>query len=248
MANKITKTYGAGITADTAEPRSLLATVSTPERDRDGEIVDPTGIDFRAYLRNPVLGWAHDFAHPAIGKCTSIGADAQGLHCKFQFAPTPFAEEIYQLYKGGFMRAFSIAFIPLEFDRETKTHRRSELLEISSVAVPSNRDALVTAIGKGLRIGARLQKALGLRDEITIEDSRPSDADLTGLKPSDIEAHLTPERVKESLDKAVRNTVAKVSREVREVIEVQLLVEKAIKAAVKERVELAVAKIRGRVI
>jgi HK97 family phage prohead protease len=131
--------------------RTIVARVSTADRDRDGEIVEPKGIEFKDYNANPVLLWAHNYSQPAIGKALWSKTDDKGLVCKFQFAPTQFADEIYQLYKGGYQRAFSIGFIPVEFDQQTKTHKKISLLEVSAVPVPANQSALVMeAYAKGI--------------------------------------------------------------------------------------------------
>lgn len=133
------------------DERSIIARVSTNDRDRDGEVVEPKGIDLTNYHKNPCLLWAHRYDQPAIGKALWTKTDDKGLVCKFQFAPTQFADEIYELYKGGYQRAFSIGFIPLDFDVETKIHRKTSLLEVSAVPVPSNQDALVMeAYQKGI--------------------------------------------------------------------------------------------------
>ena len=104
------------------EERSIVARVSTNDRDRDGEVVEPKGIDLSNYTKNPCLLWAHRYDMPAIGKALWSKTDDKGLICKFQFAPTQFADEIYQLYKGGYQRAFSIGFIPMDFDSVEKAY------------------------------------------------------------------------------------------------------------------------------
>lgn len=148
------------------EDRTIVARVSTSDRDRDGEIIEPNGIDVKDYQKNPVLLWAHQYDQPAIGKALWSKTDDKGLVCKFQFAPTQFAEDIYQLYKGGYQKAFSIGFIPMEFDQKTKTHQKTSLLEVSAVPVPANQNALVMeAYQKGLIKSDALKKELGVGDE-----------------------------------------------------------------------------------
>lgn len=133
------------------DERTITARVSTNDRDRDGEIVEPKGIDLKAYRDNAVLLWAHDYKTPPVGRALWSKTDETGLVCKFQFAQTQFAEDIYQLYKGGFMRAFSIGFIPVDFDTREKVHKKISLLEVSCVPVPANERALVMeAYAKGL--------------------------------------------------------------------------------------------------
>ena len=145
------------------EERSIVARVSTNDRDRDGEVVEPKGIDLSNYTKNPCLLWAHQYDIPAIGKALWAKTDDKGLICKFQFAPTLFADEIYQLYKGGYQRAFSIGFIPLDFDSVEKVHRKVSLLEVSAVPVPANQDALVMeAYAKGIIKSGQLMQDLNI--------------------------------------------------------------------------------------
>ena len=146
------------------DERSIVARVSTKDRDRDGEIVEPKGIDVKAYQRNPVLLWSHRYADPPIGKALWTKADDDGMIAKFQFANTQFAEEIYQLYKGGYLNAFSIGFISNEFDTDEKIHKKINLLEVSAVPVPANENAVVIqeAFQKGIFKSAQLQKDLDI--------------------------------------------------------------------------------------
>ena len=149
------------------DERTVTARVSTNDRDRDGEVVDAKGIDFSAYEKNAVLLWSHRYSDPPIGKALWTKSDDSGLIVKFEFAKTQFADEIYQLYKGKFLNAFSIGFIPLDFDTETKTHKKISLLEVSAVPVPANENAVVMeAYQKGIIKSKRLKEDL----EIEIED------------------------------------------------------------------------------
>lgn len=167
------------------EERTITARVSTADQDRDGEIVSPKGIDLKDYSRNPVLGWCHDYKHPAIGKALWSKIDKDGLICKFQFAPTQFAGDIYTLYAGGYMRAFSIGFIPMEYDQKTKTHEKISLLEVSAVLVPANQNALVMeAYAKGLIKSPALKKAL----EIEIEGEEAEAESIVVDEPIRIDA------------------------------------------------------------
>jgi HK97 family phage prohead protease len=160
--------------------RSIVARVSTADRDRDGEIVEPKGIDLKEYQSNPVLMWAHRYSDPPVGKCLWSKVDETGLICKFQFAKTQFADEIYTLYKDGYLKAFSIGFIPLDYDREEKIHRKASLLEVSCVPVPANQNALVLeAYQKGFITSPVLQKDL----EIEIESSLTETSSATTIIP-----------------------------------------------------------------
>ena len=69
-----------------------------------------------------------------------------------RFATTELGEQYWSLYRDGHMKAFSIGFIPIEFRDEKdenlgwiRTYTKIELLEVSAVPVPSNRQALAKA-------------------------------------------------------------------------------------------------------
>lgn len=149
------------------EERTIVARVSTNDRDRDGEIVEPKGIDLKDFQANPVLLWAHRYEQPPVGKALWSKTDEKGMVCKFRFAETQFAEDIYQLYKGGYLRAFSIGFIPLDFDAKTKTFNKVSILEVSAVPVPANQGALVMdAYAKGIVTSDALKADLGITEPV----------------------------------------------------------------------------------
>lgn len=128
----------------------LEAVVATDSRDRHGEILDMNGLDLSKYKMNPIVLWAHDYASTPIGKTLSIRKSEGKLIAKIQFAihEDSFAHKVYKLYKGGYMKAFSIGFIPLEMDGDRYT--KSEMIEHSAVPVPANSEALALAISKGI--------------------------------------------------------------------------------------------------
>lgn len=128
----------------------IEAIVASDSQDRHGEILDLKGLDTSKYMQNPVVLWAHDYSQPPIGRTLSLRKSEGKLIAKIQFAinEDSFAHKIYKLYKGGFMKAFSIGFIPKEMDENTYT--KAEMIEHSSVPVPANPEALALAVSKGL--------------------------------------------------------------------------------------------------
>ncbi|MFH1614924.1 MAG: HK97 family phage prohead protease [Planctomycetota bacterium] len=138
------------------EKRQIRFLASTGDTDRDGEIILPSAFkaDLNIFMSNPVFLAAHqhrlsDGTSPVIGKIINAWIDKTGFWVVVEFAQTQLAEEYWQLYRDGYMRAVSIGFIPKEWKdtaneggRTIRTFTRVELLEISAVAVPSNRAAL----------------------------------------------------------------------------------------------------------
>lgn len=119
------------------------AIASDESTDRDGEQILATAWDFKNFNMNPVLLWAHDYRSEPIGKVLELKMEGNRLFFKPQFAVniTERAKQIFELYKQGFLNAFSVGFIPKE--QEGNKFTKVELLEISAVPVPSNANALV---------------------------------------------------------------------------------------------------------
>ena len=135
--------------------RTIVGYASKEVIDRDNELIQANTWDLVPFKSNPVLMLGHAYSKPPIGKVLWTKKDKDGLKFKAQFANSQEAEEIFQLYKDGFMKAFSVGFIPKKWedpgddDDKSKLPRRiytkAELLEISCVAIPSCREALIDA-------------------------------------------------------------------------------------------------------
>lgn len=133
------------------DDRTVRAWVSRESPDRLGDQVVAEGMDLSAYQRNPVVLWAHQHSLPPIGKGAVRCVPGEGIEADTEFAPTPFAQEVLDLYRGGFLKAFSVgfrtkAFEAADFGGRTGTRlTETELVEYSAVPVPANPDALVKA-------------------------------------------------------------------------------------------------------
>ena len=143
--------------------RQITFTISTAGRDRDGDIISQDGWDVADYLKNPVVLWAHDGSQPPIGRAESITVGDGRLASVARFATREeyaFADTIYQLYKGGFLNATSVGFVPSEMEliEGEKAGEvgfkflKQKLLEYSAVPIPSNPEALVVARGHGIDV------------------------------------------------------------------------------------------------
>ena len=150
----VVKWHPAGTPVDAAnEEKSgeLTFVLSTDDVDRHGDVVASDGWRLEAYLRNPVLLWAHDYRHPAIGRAVSVWMEPHRLLAKMEFAPSRFAQEVAALYAYGFQWGVSVGFRPIRWEerRDSRTgaflglrYLEQELLEVSAVPVPANREAL----------------------------------------------------------------------------------------------------------
>jgi HK97 family phage prohead protease len=135
-------------------------TFSTFDLDRVGERIDPAGWDFKRFLDNPVVEWAHRYDIPAIGRAEGLRFDSAGLHGVVVFNDKdydPFGWAIGERVRRGVIRAGSVGFRPLEIelpDKETAKDgtvlifRKQELVEFSVCNVPANPFALSKTIGR----------------------------------------------------------------------------------------------------
>jgi HK97 family phage prohead protease len=136
------------------EAAGMAWTFSTFDLDRFSERIDPAGWDYKRYMDNPVVEWAHRYDIPAIGKADSIYADDKGLHGVVIFNDKdydPFGWAIGERVKAGVIRAGSVGFRVIEIeipgketakDGTTLIFLRQELLEFSICNVPANPFAL----------------------------------------------------------------------------------------------------------
>jgi HK97 family phage prohead protease len=145
--------------------RSIVAWASKPVVDRDRELILGSAWNVDAFLKNPVLMLSHDYRTPPIGRVLWTKATDEGLKFKAKFAKSQAGEEIYNLYKEGIMRAFSVGFVAKQFsDNEEemrgflkdykgqmprRVYTEVELLEISCVSIPACPDALVELVKSG---------------------------------------------------------------------------------------------------
>jgi uncharacterized protein len=106
------------------------------------------------YRKNPVFLWAHKSGEPPIGRTIDVHVETAPVpaliqHVEFADAATyKFADTVFHLYKGGYMRAVSVGFMPLAAPtRITGSEGNAtggyeftsqELLELSAVSLPAN--------------------------------------------------------------------------------------------------------------
>jgi HK97 family phage prohead protease len=134
------------------EDRSIRFTITTGEPDRERDVIDPAGWDLSAFLKNPVVLFAHDYDSLPVAKATTVEQQGDKLIATAEFAPAdlnPMAEQVFQMLKAGFLKGASVGFRPLTFEyNETRggiDFREQELLEFSIVPVPANAQALMAA-------------------------------------------------------------------------------------------------------
>jgi HK97 family phage prohead protease len=145
-------------------------TFSTFDLDRFSERIDPEGWDYKRYMDNPVVEWAHRYDIPAIGKAEVLYTDDKGLHGLVIFNDKdydPFGWGIGQRVKAGVIRAGSVGFRVIEIeipDKETAKDgttlifRKQELLEFSICNVPANPWALTKPLALSKSVDRKQEK------------------------------------------------------------------------------------------
>jgi phage head maturation protease len=167
---------GSGSTAST-----LDFVASTATLDRYQEVIEPGGWRLDSYRKNPVFQNAHNYGDIlfTLGKALSTEirttSGGQALCQRIQFATevNPVARIAYGLYRGGYLNAVSVGFIPLRWEDGTggagpqltgprRRYLEQELLEVSAVAIPANPDALALGLKSGAIVKSDLQETLEL--------------------------------------------------------------------------------------
>jgi len=119
---------------------------------RNGWRIIVTGIDLTGFLLNPVCCVEHDMRMIPIGKWKNLRIDGDKLKGTVEFDRNdPDAVKLYWKYKDGYMNAVSLHVLPVEESEDTSllhpgqkypTITKSEMLEISIVAVPGQKNAV----------------------------------------------------------------------------------------------------------
>ena len=123
--------------------------------DRFGDVIDVAGWDLAAYRNNPVLLVDHDYTVASIvGYAVNARAADGALRITAKLDPAgtnATADMVRQKLESGSLRTVSVGFLPVDWEpivsaegsRTGVRFLKSELLEVSFVAVPANPAALI---------------------------------------------------------------------------------------------------------
>src|SRR3972149_4360173 len=117
MKDLLYKSFNTEIKEIDEQDRSFWAIASTGDVDRHGDIIDPNGWILNNYKKNPIILWAHNHSDLPVAKAEKIKVEDNKLVFKAKFATYeeyPFADTIFKLFKGGFLKSFSVGFISKE--------------------------------------------------------------------------------------------------------------------------------------
>ncbi len=148
--------YRAGFLKDADGPQVFVANEET--EDRMGDVIAVDGWQLANFRRNPVLMFVHDYRIAPVGTVPRIWTEEKQLLNTVRFdEEDEFAKFIKGKYDRRVMRAESVGFRPIEFERldDDKNAKgffakfrftKQELLEISTVPVPAHPRALRKAL------------------------------------------------------------------------------------------------------
>lgn len=140
--------------------RQIRVIAASGRADRTGDIVKVDGIELANFKKNPIILWAHDHYGLPVAKAVEMSVESGKLVMVLEFATKEiyeFADTVYKLVKGGFLKGVSIGARVLEaewiLDKDEEIIGRKfnklELLELSVVPIPADSKALITAVKSG---------------------------------------------------------------------------------------------------
>ena len=148
--------------------RRVNALLSTRNIDRHEERILPSAFaeSLPGFLRNPILVAGHTYIGPGgeptvIGHFEEMRITDEGLIGTAKFLEDDaLADAWWKRFEQGAVRAFSVGFIvpeggwemqqvtmPDGSSKRVRTFVKAELIEVSAVAIPANRESLVRAAG-----------------------------------------------------------------------------------------------------
>ncbi len=164
------------------EKRSLTAVVSTAGIDRHGERILHSAWKLAEFRENPIIIVDHEHkAQNVVGKASRVEIVDEKLEMDITFSDdTVLAKDIFNLFKNGFLNAFSVGFLPKKSDwveekdsdgnkRSVFTIKEAELMEVSAVAIPANTEALTKAVKQGIaceKSATEIRESLGKEFEL----------------------------------------------------------------------------------
>jgi len=183
------------------------------EIDRDGEVIDPNGLDVKAYKKNPVFLLQHNPDRP-IGRVTSLNLglvdEALAWTGVARIDPPGTSDDADRAYKqidAGSLNGISIGFRVEEATPRAvlpgqtgPTYKRTSLLEISLVTIPSCANCLI--LEKTLRKENPMSGCACQQPDVIDWDainrsieSKEIDWDRINLPSAGVEVNVTKEQV-----------------------------------------------------
>jgi hypothetical protein len=173
------------LSADKSKMR-ITHVITTGMLNRNGHRVVQAGGDMSEYRQSPIVLFNHNSDMPAVAK--SIGQEHDARRDRWvaetEFAPTQFGHELWTLYSGDYMKAWSIGFHPIadaiSYEKNDKgdilaiVFGKWKLFEYSPVPIPANPDAVNQALRHKL-ISESTYRLLNYADELATDNAGPAE-------------------------------------------------------------------------
>jgi HK97 family phage prohead protease len=157
--------------------------VATASINRYGFRLDLSGAKLDGFLKNPVLLYGHDRSELPIGRWENLRIDGDRMLATPVFdEEDEFAQQVKGKVERGILSAASVAFDPLVFSEQPDdlmpgqaraTVKEWELLEISIVDIPGDRNAVRLSNGKDLEaipmLSARTEESVSINPQPKME-------------------------------------------------------------------------------
>lgn len=151
----IRQNFDAVIQSADKNEKTITCIIVSNQTNRGKRKVDVKGCQYDDYLKSPVVLAFHDDER-VIGRCQWLKFTEEGIIAKFEFRDSELANDIYDLYKGGFLTSWSIGFLPVTWNYEEEEGQeiihitKWILLEVSAVSIPMDANAITLALDQGL--------------------------------------------------------------------------------------------------
>lgn len=130
--------------------RRVRGIVSTDQVDAYNTVVNPNGAQVSGYMNYGSVLFNHD-SGSLIGNAEEVVQREGGIEAEWRFLPegvSDLADQVWDLYKGGWLNGYSIGFVPLEWEDkdvdglDVVEFTKWEMKEFSVTSVPANAGAL----------------------------------------------------------------------------------------------------------
>lgn len=208
--------------------------ISNESVDRYNSTIALDGWELENYRANPVVMWAHRvYSDPPIGRSVAIEVEKKALVAEVEFVKRevyPFAGMVRDLVEGGFLRAASVSWDPIEWmfneDRGyyAVDYLKQDLMEWSIVPVPGNPETLAEARAAGVDldplagwaeeqldhlVGRELsesEQATAFRLEAMRRHAGREARTMVFLSPAEVQAHRAAAEASTPVDRIVAAT------------------------------------------
>ena len=131
------------VAAESGDEQIVGGFITTANRDRHGDVVEATGVD-TSQLKVLLEGHNHD---KPVGRLIGTEVRDGGVYARFKVL----TDDAWAKVKAGLYPAFSIGFIPKVAEPMKGSdggwlYKAIEVIETSLVAIPSNRESLISEV------------------------------------------------------------------------------------------------------